>query len=586
MTESAPEHADNPRLLAVAAAISAAVPVDWRVERRRAEDSEQTAVMEELQALEALSRVNEPVPLQWGPFTIAYEIGRGSFGTVYRAVDQNLQLDVALKIVRREATDATIDTSRALAEARLLAQINHSNVVRVYRAEQIGEEVGVAMELLRGHTLEDLVSREGPRNAGEALLIGRDLCHALAAVHGAGLLHGDIKARNVMRVEGGRTVLMDFGAGKDLKRDGLADGIVAGTPAYLAPELFDGHPPTRASDIYSLGVLVYYLATGSYPFDGRTFADIERQRRQHVPRRALRDLRPDLPSEFIRIVDKAIAEKPSDRFQSAGAFEAAIDRASRPVPRPVLSRGLLAAAILIVALVSASVGLFRILEPSRPETSAAGTNDVGTSRPEAANGAAASTRASDGTYRIDAVLQRAENGTDVPLPWGARVAPGDRLSLQVHASVPTYIYVVNEDEQGESYLLFPLPGEGLTNPLPSGKRHRLPGVWNGEQIYWQVTSAGGREHFLIFASPEPPSPAFERMFAALPRPAAGKPIVSHRLSAEAVAALRGIGGLASTPVRTDERLRMTPEFGTPLSTSEEVARGIWVRQIMLENPGK
>ena len=113
------------------------------------------------------------------------------------------------------------------------------------------------MEFIHGRTMEDELRARGPLGAEEASLIGVDLCRALAAVHGRGLVHRDIKAQNVMREEGGRTVLMDFGAGTELTA-GLRRSLdMAGTPLYLAPELFDGRPATRASDIYSLGVLLY-----------------------------------------------------------------------------------------------------------------------------------------------------------------------------------------------------------------------------------------------------------------------------------------------------------------------------------------
>ena len=169
--------------------------------------------------LEGFARINAEAPASWGPFTVISEVGRGSFGTVYKAVDPNLQLEVALKVIRSDHPDIAIDIARALSEGRLLAKIRHLNVVRVYRAERIDNEVGLSMELIKGHTLDSLVRQRGPYSASEAMLIGVDLCKALAAVHAAGIIHGDIKAHNVMREEGGRTVLMDFGAGKDMKRD-------------------------------------------------------------------------------------------------------------------------------------------------------------------------------------------------------------------------------------------------------------------------------------------------------------------------------------------------------------------------------
>src|SRR5262249_1463873 len=155
-----------------------------------------------LKALEGLARTHEETPRQWGPFHIIGEIARGAFGTVYIATDPTLGLTVALKVIRPRNPDVAIDPARALTEARLLAKITQPNIVRVYRAERIGNEVGVVMELVKGRTIDDLVQNESRFNASEAALIGLDLCRALAAVHASGALHGDIKAHNVMRGEG------------------------------------------------------------------------------------------------------------------------------------------------------------------------------------------------------------------------------------------------------------------------------------------------------------------------------------------------------------------------------------------------
>ena len=119
--------------------------------------------------------------------------------------------------------------------------------------------------------------------------------------------------------------------------------------------------------------------------------------------------------------------------------------------------------------------------------------------------------------------------------------------------------------------------------MPAGQRHDIPGVLNGERLTWRVTSEGGREHFLIFASPDPPSPAFDRIFAMLPRPTADGPAVP--VSTDLAGVLRGVGGLAKAPAqRTSTGL--TREFGVPLTNAEETVRGVWVRQLTLENPRK
>ena len=133
---------------------------------------------------------------------------------------------------------------------------------------------------------------QGPMGVGEAIPLGIDLCHALAAVHGAGLVHRDVKAQNVLREEGGRIVLMDFGTGSNIRGTETADTF-AGTPLYLAPELFRGEKPSAQSDIYSLGVLLYHLVSGDYPVRGTTRVDLE-SAHLTATRQPLRDVRPGL----------------------------------------------------------------------------------------------------------------------------------------------------------------------------------------------------------------------------------------------------------------------------------------------------
>ena len=193
--------------------------------------------------------------------------------------------------------------------------------------------------------------------------------------------------------------------------------------------------------------------------------------------------------------------------------------------------------------------------------------------------------AGEDSYRIEAAFYREQGGATVRLTPGSRVTPGDRLSLQVTSSVPTYVYIVNEDDRGASFLLFPLPGLESANPLTPGTRHEIPGAANGTRLFWEVSSAGGREHFLIFASPQPLSPAFQRVFDGLPRARAGAPVLAEPMSGEMASVLRGVGGLVKGPtVSAGPGLRA--EFGSPLPTGEETARGVWVRQLTLDNPGR
>src|SRR6476646_6840955 len=272
-------------LLSIAGAVAEEAVVSWDDELRLADDASAATLrgLQEIAKILAAQRViqrefdsttkrgtpgsDAVPPARWRHLLILDKIGEGSFGAVYRAYDSQLALDVARKRTPTTGTARTKSPERVLSEAQLLARVRDPNVVTVYGVDRTDDYVGVWMEFIKGRTLGELLKTHGPFTAPETALIGRDLCRAVEAVHQAGVRHGDIKAHNVMRQENGRTVLMDFGAGRRLVDDRSTEAMrsLAGTPLYLAPEVLDGRPPTIASDIYSLGILLYHLVTGSYP---------------------------------------------------------------------------------------------------------------------------------------------------------------------------------------------------------------------------------------------------------------------------------------------------------------------------------
>jgi eukaryotic-like serine/threonine-protein kinase len=587
-------NADDPLILA-ATRISDGAPVDWRRIRELLTNRNQETIADELEALEQVARASGgEAAVSWGRFTLVDVIGRGRFGTVYRALDPSLQIPVALKIVRPRP-GAVIDYDRALQEAQRLARIRHPDVVRVFGAERIGDEVGLSMELVEGLTLDDLVRERGPFSGSEAALIGLDLCRALAAVHAAGLLHGDIKAHNVMRADGGRTMLMDFGAGRDLNLAPTAPGgDFAGTPIYLAPEVFAGANRTPASDIYSVGVLLYFLVTGSYPLEGGTKTEIHRLHEQRGPRRPLRDARPDLPDDFIRTVERALAEDPRQRFGSAGALETALASTIAPVPadnRPshrfTRSQWAAIAAAVVILVGLPALATYRGWLPAGNDARGAGSTAGLEAGPTAAGPPPAPTTSGAADYRITAGFYRERNDSDEPLGSDDRLARGDKLAFHVEVSAPTYVYVVNEDDRGESYLLFPLPGQALSNPLSPGQNHRLPGKDQRQrQLSWTVTSRGGREHFIVIARPDR-SPEFEKVISTLPTPVVDQSPEPAPLSPDALSTLRSIGGLAVSsvvPSKVSLQLHRQPEFATAFVPGEHTVRGPWVRQATFDNP--
>jgi eukaryotic-like serine/threonine-protein kinase len=306
-----------------------------------------------------------PVLHSWGPFLLIERVGQGGFGEVYRARDLKLDREVAVKLLRTSSAPAVKgedpDYSAVLREARLIAKVRHPNVVSVYGVERYDGRVGFWSDFVKGKTLADLLQVQGAFGAREAAAIGIELCRALSAMHSVGLLHRDIKASNAMREEGGRILLMDFGLSGEVART----GSLSGTPGYMAPELFTGSPPSVATDIYALGVLLFFLSCGRYPAGTQ---------------RRLIDQRSDLPEGFVRVVETAIDPDPAKRFSSAGEMLAALSNTvsnSQMIPVQVTQNRTKWIAGVIAGVLLFSAAGYLAKRPTRAAglTGAAGANE-------------------------------------------------------------------------------------------------------------------------------------------------------------------------------------------------------------------
>ena len=363
------------RLLDTALALTDRRPVDWASVRQALPG--EAAAVDGLEAVstiaeghgnaradEAADEVVAPIPavFAWGRLEARQRIGAGAYGEVWSAWDRGLDREVALKL---RHPDGGGSARRWLEEARRLAQVRHPNVVTVHGADEHDARAGLWMDRLHGRTLEDLLSLLGPWSAREAAAIGMDLCAALAAVHGAGLVHGDLKTQNVMR-EGapghpggaGRIVLMDFGSAQ---ASASPVGDAPGTPLYSAPEVLAGGRVTPAADLYALGVVLYRLVTGRYPVDARSLEELRAklERGEVTP---LRALRPDLSPAFVQVVERALMPDPAQRFADAAAMERALASASGVERAPVrggawLRRAIAPAAVLLGIAAIAVAGL-------------------------------------------------------------------------------------------------------------------------------------------------------------------------------------------------------------------------------------
>jgi serine/threonine-protein kinase len=317
-------------LLDAALSVTDRRAVAWERLRRAMQGEQRTIAGLEALATIAAAMADDtvadgPVAFQWGPLQARKVLGVGSYGEVWSAWDPVLHREVALKLQKHSSQEER----HWLSEARRLARVRHPNVVTVHGADEHDGRIGLWMDLVRGSTLEDVLARSGPFGAREAALAGIELCSALAAVHGMGLVHGDVKARNVMRegapghsADAGRVVLMDFGSTHDRSLQ-WAEGGSRVSPLYAAPEVLHGERPSPSSDLYALGVLLYRLVTAAYPVEAASTEEL----RDHLDRgetNSLRSRRPDLPPAFVQAVERAMEKDASRRFRDAAEMERAL----------------------------------------------------------------------------------------------------------------------------------------------------------------------------------------------------------------------------------------------------------------------
>ncbi|MCG8350055.1 MAG: serine/threonine protein kinase [Chloroflexales bacterium] len=267
-----------------------------------------------------------------GGYEVKDLLGSGGMASVFRGFDPNLQRLVAIKVLSLTAAAMPGFTDRFRQEARLIANLRHPNIVHIY---DFGEERGLiymVQELLPGPTLEQRmadVSRRRARLASDEIItIITQLAGALDAAHAAGVIHRDVKPANALWNAIGALVLTDFGIAKNTVApvNQTQAGMVMGTPTYMSPEQSQGTALTSATDIYSLGVVLYELIAGQAPFESPTPVGVLIHHIQ-TPPPSLHSLQPDLPVAVDAVVQRALAKDPAARFSSAGELAQALQRA-------------------------------------------------------------------------------------------------------------------------------------------------------------------------------------------------------------------------------------------------------------------
>ena len=284
-----------------------------------------------------------------GRYELAGLVGTGGMSSVYKAHDRLLERDVALKVLHPHFGDDEEYVERFRREARAVAQLSHPNLVTVIdRGEADGHQF-IVFELIDGENLKELVQRTGPLPVSRAVELTSSVADGLAFAHEHGLVHRDVKPQNVLVNGEGQAKVTDFGIARslDVEHGVTQTGTVMGTSNYLSPEQAAGKPVTPATDVYSLGVVLYELLTAEVPFPGDNFVAVAMKHLNETPP-SLLERRADVPVRLAAAVDRALEKDPARRFPSMGAFAAELRRclreqgsfdaeqtfiAARPVPR-------------------------------------------------------------------------------------------------------------------------------------------------------------------------------------------------------------------------------------------------------------
>jgi eukaryotic-like serine/threonine-protein kinase len=279
-----------------------------------------------------VSDVFQPNQVLSGRYRVLRKIGAGGMADVYLCEDLTLGRRVALKVLLQRFLDDPNFVERFRREAKAAAGLNHANLVSIYDWGEVDGTYFIVMEYVEGETLKDLVRRRGRLGGSEAVRISLQLLAALEFAHRTGIVHRDIKPQNVMLDRDGNVKVMDFGIARAGDSGMTEAGSILGTAQYLAPEQAKGQPVDERSDLYSVGIVLYEMLTGSVPFKGDTAVTVALK---HVNEMAVEPAQmvPGLPYSLNQIILKAIAKDPAERYQTAEQF--ARDLRSAQVGGPV-----------------------------------------------------------------------------------------------------------------------------------------------------------------------------------------------------------------------------------------------------------
>jgi beta-lactam-binding protein with PASTA domain/tRNA A-37 threonylcarbamoyl transferase component Bud32 len=266
-----------------------------------------------------VSDVFQPEQVVGGRYRVVRKLGGGGMADVYLCEDLTLGRHVAIKVLLQRYLDDPTFVERFRREAKAAAGLNQQNLVSIYDWGEVDGTYYIAMEYVEGETLKDLIRRRGRLSGNESVGLALQLLAAVDFAHRSGIVHRDIKPQNVMLDRAGTVKVMDFGIARAGDSGMTEAGSILGTAQYLAPEQAKGYPVDERSDLYSVGVVLYEMLTGTVPFKGDSAVTVALKHVNEMPREPS-ELVPGMPYALNQIVLKAMAKDPADRYQSASEF--------------------------------------------------------------------------------------------------------------------------------------------------------------------------------------------------------------------------------------------------------------------------
>lgn len=267
-----------------------------------------------------------------GRYQIIEELGKGGMGKVYKVFDTKIKEKVALKLIKPEVASDKEIIERFSNELRLARKISHRNVCRMFDMAEAEGAHFITMEYVSGEDLKTMIRMTRTLSIGTISSIGKQVCDGLSEAHSLGVVHRDLKPQNIMIDKGGNAKIMDFGIARSIKEKGITGpSMLIGTPEYMSPEQVEAKEIDQRSDIYSLGVILYEMATGRVPFEGDTALSIAMKHKGEIPQNP-KQFNPLIPDDLSGVILKCLEKDKTKRYQTANEVKSELEKIEKGIP--------------------------------------------------------------------------------------------------------------------------------------------------------------------------------------------------------------------------------------------------------------